>query len=82
MWASNLRGKDTSLLISHVKCLLSIVQCNYWVSPNTDKAVAEPGGFIQWEDAELVHQLAEGAKAEEFESSMNEIFEKAGLDYR
>ncbi|KAJ5873461.1 uncharacterized protein N7473_013334 [Penicillium subrubescens] len=67
MWASNLRGKDTSILISH------------FVNP-TD-VVEEPGGFIQWEEADLVHQLVEGPKAQEFERRINELFGKAGLDY-
>ncbi|KAJ5484096.1 hypothetical protein N7539_005892 [Penicillium diatomitis] len=63
MWASNLRGKNTILLINHVKSLL------------------KPGGFIQWEEADLVHQYVEGPKAEAFEREINEVFEKVGLDY-
>lgn len=49
---------------------------------NTDNVAVEPGGFIQWEEADLVNQLVEGAKAEEFEQCINELFQKAGLDYR
>lgn len=42
----------------------------------------EPGGFIQWEEADLVHQFVEGPKAEDFEREINEMFDKVGLDYR
>jgi hypothetical protein len=49
---------------------------------NPTDVVEEPGGFIQWEEADLVHQLVEGTKAQEFERRINEIFGKAGLDYR
>lgn len=84
MWASNLWGKDISILISHVKSLLS-TDCSRQ-KPEfvgiTNNSVAEPGGFIQWEDADLVHQFVEGAKAKEFELRINEVFGKAGLDYR
>lgn len=34
------------------------------------------------EDAEMVHQFVKGAKAEEFERRMNELFKRVGLDYR
>lgn len=30
---------------------------------NSTDVVKEPGGFIQWEEADLVHQFVEGPKA-------------------
>lgn len=42
----------------------------------------EPGWYLQWEDADMVHQFVKGAKAEEFERRMNELFKRVGLDYR
>ncbi|PMD14435.1 hypothetical protein NA56DRAFT_651001 [Hyaloscypha hepaticicola] len=63
MWASNLKGNDTSPLLEHVKKLL------------------KPGGYVQWEDADLVNQAVSGEEAEKFAALMQEIFEKAGLQY-
>jgi hypothetical protein len=41
----------------------------------------EPGGYVQWEDADLVNQAVDGEEAEKFAALMKEIFEKAGLQY-
>ncbi|KAJ5114214.1 hypothetical protein N7456_002748 [Penicillium angulare] len=46
------------------------------------KSLLKPGGYIQWEDADLVHQYVKGPKAQEFERRINKIFDKAGLDFR
>lgn len=43
--------------------------------------VPEPGGYLQWEDADLVHQRVQGAIGVAFEQRMNLIFERVGLDY-
>ncbi|KAJ5850296.1 hypothetical protein N7455_010152 [Penicillium solitum] len=45
------------------------------------KHLLKPGGYLQWEDADLVHQYIKGAKAEEFERNINKIFKKVNLDY-
>lgn len=42
----------------------------------------EPGGYIQWEDADLVHQHVQTDEARDFEKSMNALFMKSGVDYR
>jgi hypothetical protein len=34
----------------------------------------EPGGYIQWEDADLVNQSVSGDKAEHFALMMRDIF--------
>ncbi|PYH42145.1 uncharacterized protein BP01DRAFT_418236 [Aspergillus saccharolyticus JOP 1030-1] len=41
----------------------------------------KPGGYIQWEDADLIHQTVQGSRAQEFEEHTREIFQQAGLDY-
>ncbi|KAJ5086211.1 hypothetical protein N7532_010982 [Penicillium argentinense] len=45
------------------------------------KCLLKPGGYIQWEDADLVHQHVQGDKAQEFEQRINGIFQRVGLDY-
>jgi hypothetical protein len=42
----------------------------------------EPGGYIQWEDADLVHQVIKGDTAHELEQRLNEIFKRIGLDFK
>ncbi|GAB1215640.1 hypothetical protein ATERTT37_004832 [Aspergillus terreus] len=46
------------------------------------KRLLKPGGYIQWEDADVVHQFVKGVKAEEFERRMDELFKSLSLDYR
>ncbi|KAL5357094.1 S-adenosyl-L-methionine-dependent methyltransferase [Aspergillus floccosus] len=41
----------------------------------------KPGGFIQWEEADLTHQMVVGEKAKQFEARVNKLFGQAGLDY-
>ncbi|KAJ5649244.1 uncharacterized protein N7484_002967 [Penicillium longicatenatum] len=48
---------------------------------NHAKKLLKPGGYIQWEDADLVHQRIEGTEAEEFERDINHLFTKVDLDY-
>lgn len=50
--------------------------------PKLTIALLEPGGYIQWEDADVVHQFVKGVKAEEFERRMDELFKSLSLDYR
>ncbi|KAJ5959111.1 uncharacterized protein N7479_006261 [Penicillium vulpinum] len=45
------------------------------------KHLLKPGGYLQWEEADLVHQHIKGVKAEDFERNINEIFKRANLDY-
>ncbi|KAJ5471346.1 hypothetical protein N7530_008703 [Penicillium desertorum] len=45
------------------------------------KHLLKPGGYIQWEEADLVHQRIKGAEAQEFERNINEIFKRVGLEY-
>lgn len=83
MWAPNIRANDTSALIQHVRSLLSITPSRTFnfifliLMP-----VTEPGGYIQWEEPDLVHQRVEGPMAQEFERRINKIFSKAGLDFK
>jgi hypothetical protein len=42
---------------------------------------AEPGGYIQWEDADLVNQAVCGEEAEQFAGMMRELFKHVGLQY-
>ena len=94
MWASNLRESDTSSLINHVKKLLSmffspfflffffLVHLVHYHADNLGNLLTEPGGYLQWEDADLVHQHVQGATGLAFEQRMNHIFKRAGIDYR
>lgn len=85
MWASNLRQSDTLSLINHVKTLLSMISFHspsFCCGITLTTLLTEPGGYLQWEDADLVHQRVQGATGLAFEQSMNHIFERAGLDYR
>ncbi|KAJ5237744.1 hypothetical protein N7489_007835 [Penicillium chrysogenum] len=45
------------------------------------KQILKPGGYIQWEDADLVHQVIKGDTAHELEQRLNEIFKRIGLDF-
>ncbi|KAF9888042.1 hypothetical protein FE257_009306 [Aspergillus nanangensis] len=42
----------------------------------------KPGGFLQWEEADLTNQVILGEKARDFETGVNKLFRQAGLDYR
>ncbi|KAG7135038.1 N-methyltransferase tcpN like protein [Verticillium longisporum] len=46
------------------------------------KAMLKPGGFIQWEDADLVDQHLQSQPAQELEVVAKDLFKKAGIDYR
>lgn len=41
----------------------------------------EPGGWVQWEDADLINQEVSGEKAEPFASVTQLLFKQAGLEY-
>ncbi|BCS09984.1 hypothetical protein ALUC_30801A [Aspergillus luchuensis] len=41
----------------------------------------KPGGYIQWEEADLIHQSVQGRKALEFAQRIPSLFQKIGLDY-
>ncbi|GAQ41452.1 hypothetical protein AKAW_05593 [Aspergillus niger] len=41
----------------------------------------KPGGYIQWEEADLIHQLVKGPKALEFAERIPCLFQKVGLDF-
>jgi hypothetical protein len=43
--------------------------------------LTEPGGYIQWEDADLVNQVVKGDEAAKFADMMRELFKQAGLQY-
>ncbi|KIM93704.1 hypothetical protein OIDMADRAFT_46112 [Oidiodendron maius Zn] len=45
------------------------------------KKLLKPGGYIQWEDADLLHQVVRTNLAEAFEREINVLFESVGLDY-
>ncbi|RAH60898.1 hypothetical protein BO85DRAFT_435230 [Aspergillus piperis CBS 112811] len=40
-----------------------------------------PGGYIQWEEADLIHQSVQGRKALEFAERIPSLFQKVGLDF-
>lgn len=42
----------------------------------------EPGGYIQWEDADLCNHLIRTKQVEEFDQQMKELFKLAGRDNR
>ncbi|KAK0391596.1 hypothetical protein NLU13_1096 [Sarocladium strictum] len=44
-------------------------------------AMLKPGGFIQWEDADLIHQNVRSPAAEAFEKDVNSLFKEAKIDY-
>ncbi|CAG8028543.1 unnamed protein product [Penicillium olsonii] len=46
------------------------------------KCLLKPGRYIQWEEADLVHQRVQGEGAASFEQNINDLFKKANLDYR
>ncbi|RDK48228.1 hypothetical protein M752DRAFT_288672 [Aspergillus phoenicis ATCC 13157] len=41
----------------------------------------KPGGYIQWEEADLIHQYVEGRKALAFAEQIPCLSKKVGLDY-
>ncbi|KAL5359074.1 hypothetical protein BJX96DRAFT_183536 [Aspergillus floccosus] len=43
------------------------------------KSLLKPGGYIQWEDADLTHQNVKGATAQEFERRITKIFQDVDL---
>ncbi|KAJ2968170.1 hypothetical protein NQ176_g9310 [Zarea fungicola] len=45
------------------------------------RSLLKPGGYLQWEEANLTRQVVVGAKAQEFETHINSLFKEAGLDY-
>ncbi|KAE8450973.1 hypothetical protein EG329_005413 [Mollisiaceae sp. DMI_Dod_QoI] len=45
------------------------------------KRLLKPGGYIQWEDADLVNQEVRGEDAEHFAEMMRTLFKRAGLQY-
>ncbi|KAJ6110829.1 hypothetical protein N7486_003064 [Penicillium sp. IBT 16267x] len=71
--------------------VVNVVHLRMWASVLRDgdtsgiirhiKQLLKPGGYLQWEDADLVHQRIKGT-AEEFERNINHIFKKVDLDYR
>ncbi|KAL4730896.1 hypothetical protein ACLX1H_002938 [Fusarium chlamydosporum] len=70
MWASNLRTQDVKTLICNVAKLLT----DLWKS-------TEPGGYIQWEEANLLVQEVQSLIGKEFERNANKLFAAAGIDY-
>ncbi|KUJ22215.1 uncharacterized protein LY89DRAFT_576533, partial [Mollisia scopiformis] len=45
------------------------------------KKLLKPGGYVQWEDADLINQEIKGEDAEQFAVMMREILKQAGLQY-
>ncbi|CAG7917985.1 unnamed protein product [Penicillium olsonii] len=84
MWASNLRENIISALVRHIKFLLSMKIFAYRIEIGNCSLLTtqEPGGYIQWEEADLVHQRVQGEGAASFEQNINDLFNKANLDYR
>ena len=82
MWASNLKENDTAPVLEHVKKLLS----KFYIEELEFHGymlmtIVEPGGYIQWEDADLVNQAVSGDEAQSFAHMMRDIFTQAGLQY-
>src|SRR5207245_1707361 len=78
MWASNLKENDIGPLVRHIKLLLSeSFHDVYKVLWNKFLQLIEPGGYIQWEDADLVNQAVSGDQALQFATMMSELFKRA-----
>ncbi|RAH81239.1 hypothetical protein BO86DRAFT_102959 [Aspergillus japonicus CBS 114.51] len=45
------------------------------------KQLLKPGGYIQWEDADLHNQVTEGRVAEETAARMSDLFRRVDLNY-
>ncbi|KAF5855631.1 hypothetical protein ETB97_008854 [Aspergillus alliaceus] len=75
-----------------LKCQYDVVHLRMWASNLGQrdtttliqhiKHLLKPGGYVQWEDADLIHQVIKGSRALEFEQKMQKTFHAAGLDYR
>ncbi|KAJ5766036.1 uncharacterized protein N7511_003652 [Penicillium nucicola] len=94
LWPKNVKLGVLDSLIDPPESLegiYDVVHLRMWASNlhNNDtlgiinhfKKLLKPGGYVQWEDADLMHQRIQGAEAEEFEENINHAFKKAGLDY-
>lgn len=82
MWSSNLRARNVQFLLQNIEKMLSKYcprsDCFYTLGlPST-----EPGGFIQWEEADLMHQVVKTDMAVTFEARINDLFRQAEIDYR
>ncbi|KAJ5247891.1 hypothetical protein N7468_002874 [Penicillium chermesinum] len=57
-----------------------VVHLRMWASNlrqhDTSALIGHPGGYLQWEDADLVNQHIQGQDAERFEQQLNEVFRK------
>jgi hypothetical protein len=42
----------------------------------------EAGGYLQWEEANLLNQDVRSLAGKDFEAQVNKLFVSAGLDYR
>ncbi|KAI1124964.1 S-adenosyl-L-methionine-dependent methyltransferase [Nemania abortiva] len=45
------------------------------------RRMLKPGGYLQWEEADLRRQVVQTPLAETFERDVNDLFERAGLQY-
>ncbi|KAF5134689.1 hypothetical protein E5D57_005325 [Metarhizium anisopliae] len=62
-----------------------VVHLRMWANNLSSKEVEmglEPGGYIQWEDADLCNHVIRTKQVEEFDQQMKELFKLAGRDYR
>ncbi|PWY84763.1 hypothetical protein BO70DRAFT_334628 [Aspergillus heteromorphus CBS 117.55] len=94
LWPSNVSLGLLNSLVDPPPSLTGqydVVHVRMWASNIKDGNLAplvshiakllKPGGYVQWEEADLVHQVIAGAKAERFGEKVPALFRKAGLDY-
>lgn len=83
-WCCVVRNNDPSGLIRHAERLLSMhiqFYCHAEIFTN-ELALIEPGGYIQWEDANLGKAVIHGHVAEEFGRIMRLLFVAAKFDFK
>lgn len=80
-WCCVVRNNDPTGLIRHAERLLSkhipIIRRSF----TKENALLEPGGYIQWEDADIGQTLVRGHVAEEFGRMTKSIFAAAKFDF-
>jgi hypothetical protein len=82
-WCAIVKGDDPSPLIRHAMKLLSIIPFPNWLEiyiPNKCLLKSkEPGGYIQWEDAQVGRNFTKGTAAEECGRVSQEIFKASNI---
>ncbi|KAE8150518.1 S-adenosyl-L-methionine-dependent methyltransferase [Aspergillus avenaceus] len=95
LWPPNVSLRVLNSLVDPPPSLAGrydVVHVRMWASNIKDRdfgplishvlRLLKPGGYVQWEEADLVHQVVEGARAQQFGEKVPVLFGKVGLDYR